>query len=433
MRRNILLINHYAGSPAHGMEFRPYYMAREWVRQGHHVTIVAASHSHVRQQAPQFHGLVGKEVIEGIRYVWLRTSPYCGNDWRRALNMFSFVGQLYRCQRRVTGPTKVDTVIASSTYPFDIYPARRIARRHNAKLVFEVHDLWPLSPMELGGMSPRHPFIRLVQRAEDYAYRHADRVVSLLPCAGTYMIGRGMRPEKFACVPNGVVVEEWHKPAPPLDADLGGKLRALRADNKFIIGYAGAFGLANALDSAIDAAALLRDAPVAFALVGQGPEKNRLLQRITELGVRNVCVFPPVPKPAIPSFLKQVDATIISWNRCSLYRFGVSPNKLLDYMMAGKPVIHAIEAANDLVAETGCGISVEPENPRKIAGAVSELMSASHEERQRMGAKGKAHIEQHHDYSVLARKFIDLVDECNRYGVHCSSSGHGHADTQRAA
>jgi glycosyltransferase involved in cell wall biosynthesis len=415
------------------MEFRPYYMAREWVRQGHQVTIVAASHSHVRQQAPKFQGLVGEQLIDGIRYVWLKTLPYSGNSWRRALNMFAFVAQLFRCQLRVTGLDNVDTVIASSTYPFDIYPARRIARRHRAKLVFEVHDLWPLSPMELGGMSPRHPFIRLVQRAEDYAYHHADRVVSLLPCADTYMISRGMRPEKFAYVPNGVDVDEWRKPSVPLDAELQGKLHALRADNKFIVGYAGAFGLANALDSVIDAAALLREAPVAFALFGQGPENNRLRQRINELALPNVLVFPRISKRAIPSFLEQVDATIIGWKRCSLYRFGVSPNKLLDYMMAGKPVIHAIEAANDLVADSRCGISVAPENPRQIADAVAALMALSPEMRQRMGARGRAHVEQYHNYSILARRFIDVVDECDRRGSRPESSGFGRVDEAKLA
>ncbi|MYN21268.1 glycosyltransferase, partial [Rugamonas sp. FT107W] len=108
-----------------------------------------------------------------------------------------------------------DLVIASSTYPADIWPARRIARLAGARLAFEVHDLWPLSPMLLGGMSRWHPFILLMQAAEDYAYRHADTVISLLPHAAAHMAARGMAPHKLHVVPNGVDPDEWQgRPAP---------------------------------------------------------------------------------------------------------------------------------------------------------------------------------------------------------------------------
>jgi glycosyltransferase involved in cell wall biosynthesis len=410
MARNLLLINHYAGSLCHGMEFRPYYLAREWVRQGHHVTIAAASHSHLRQQTPVFRGPVYEETIDGIRYVWLKTPRYRGNGWKRAINIFAFVAQLFRWQKLLSGGAALDAVIASSTYPLDIYPARRIALRHQAKLIFEVHDLWPLTPVELGRMSPGHPFIRIMQRAEDYAYRHADRVACLLPKAGDYMVRRGMRPEKFACIPNGVDVTEWRSFQKPLDDDCRQRLRQLRRNAKFVIGYAGGMGLANALDDLIDAAVLLRNAPVAFALVGQGPEKNHLQQRVTEHALKNVAILPCISKASVPAFLSEIDAAFLGWKRCSLYRFGISPNKLMDYMMAAKPVIHAIEAANDLVAETCCGISVAPEDPQQIAAAVTELMSSSRRDLQQMGERGRAYVERHHDYRELARRFIHLID-----------------------
>ena len=151
---NILLINHYAGSPYHGMEFRTYYMAREWVRQGHKVTIVASSRSHIRAKAPMMGGKERMdEDIDGIHYTWFETPPYEGNGAKRVFNMASFVRRLFKEAGALVRETRPDVVIASSTYPMDIWPARRIARMAGAKLVFEVHDLWPLSPMELGGMS----------------------------------------------------------------------------------------------------------------------------------------------------------------------------------------------------------------------------------------------------------------------------------------
>nr|HPG80754.1 glycosyltransferase [Piscinibacter sp.] len=164
---NILLINHYAGSPRHGMEYRPYYLAREWVRLGHRVQIVAASWSHVRSVQPSPAGdEVIDETIDGIAYRWLPTPPYGGNGVGRVLNIWAFLKQLWRDAPRWASEFRPDAVIASSTYPMDIWVARRIARLAGARLVHEVHDLWPASPIELSGMSPRHPFILLCQKAE---------------------------------------------------------------------------------------------------------------------------------------------------------------------------------------------------------------------------------------------------------------------------
>ena len=153
----LLLVNHYAGSPALGMEYRPYYLAREWVRAGHSVQIVAADHSHVRTRQPQ----AGDEQVDGIAYRWYATPTYQGNGLGRVKNIWAFLRAVWADTPRLVREFKPDVVIASSTYPMDIWVARRLARRAGAKLVYEVHDLWPLSPIELSGMSRHHPFIML--------------------------------------------------------------------------------------------------------------------------------------------------------------------------------------------------------------------------------------------------------------------------------
>ncbi|MGH8855479.1 MAG: glycosyltransferase, partial [Telluria sp.] len=195
---NILLVNHYAGSVHHGMEYRPYYLAREWVRLGHRVRIVAASHAHVRARAPDLQGRSRRdETIDGIDYTWFATPPYRGNGAGRVRNMAAFVARLWWEARTLAREVAPGAVIASSTYPLDIWPAHRIARLAGARLLHEVHDLWPLSPMELGGHSRHHPFIRLLQAAEDYACRHADTIVAILPKVRTHLEARGMAPHKL--------------------------------------------------------------------------------------------------------------------------------------------------------------------------------------------------------------------------------------------
>jgi glycosyltransferase involved in cell wall biosynthesis len=402
---NILYLNHYAGSPALGMEYRPYYLAREWVRAGHRVQVVAADHSHVRACQP----VAGDEMVDGIAYRWVRTPAYRGNGPRRARNVWTFLSAVWRDTDRLVREFAPDVVIASSTYPMDIWVARRIARRARARLVYEVHDLWPLSPMELFDMPRWHPFIVLCQRAEDTAYRDADAVVSMLPKVHDYMASRGLDLRKLSIVPNGITLEEWQGDAEALGPAVQATLQAARAAGKKLVGYAGSHGIPNALDTLLDAAQRLRGEPLHIVLVGDGHEKQRLATRVQAEGLTNVSLLPAIPKAQIPSFLAGVDIAYIGWQRVPIYRFGIAPNKLMDYMMAGCVVLHAVEAGNDPVAEAGCGLTVEPESVDAVADGLRRLAGLSDAECRVMGARGRAFVLAHHTYPVLAQRFLQAM------------------------
>jgi glycosyltransferase involved in cell wall biosynthesis len=399
---NILYLNHYAGSPQLGMEYRPYYLAREWVRLGHRVQIIAASYSHVRSKQPR----PGDELIDGIHYRWQPVPAYGGNGLGRAWNIFRFLAPLWRKADALADEFKPDAVIASSTYPMDIWVARRIARRASAVLVFEVHDLWPLSPIELSGMSPSHPFIRLCRAAESAAYRDADRVVSMLPVVHDYMASRGLDLGRLTIVPNGITLEEWQGTPPLLREDVAAAITLGRAAGRTIVGYAGSMGLPNALDVLLDAAALLREAPIAIVMVGDGLERARLAQRIADEKLDHVQLLPPIPKAQIPSLLAQLDIAYIGWQRVPIYRFGIAPNKLMDYMMAGCPVLHSVEAGNDPVAESGCGLTVAPQSAPAVADGLQRLAAVPASERRAMGERGRAFVLANHTYPVLAQRFL---------------------------
>lgn len=400
----ILYIDHYAGSLFHGMEYRPYYLAREWTRLGHSVTVVAASYSHLRSKQPECGSSPRFETIDGVRYLWLPSPVYTGNGTGRVRNMLAFMSGLRKIPVFLRGES-FDAVIASSTYPFDNGPARRLARLWGAVEVYEVHDLWPLSPQELGGYSRIHPFIVATQIAEDAAYRGTDAVVSLLPAAEPHMLERGLAPGKFHHIPNGIDLGEWETGSAGLPAEAATAIDAFR-QGRFLVGYAGGHGLSNALDQLLDAASVVPEA--GFVLLGKGPEKDRLRKRAAGQG--NVLFLDPVPKREVPDFLSRMDALYIGWARSSLYRFGISPNKLFDYMMAGKPIVHAVEAANDPCAESGCGISVAPDDAASVAAAVRQILSIPADERKIMGAKGRKYVLDRHDYRVLAVSFLNVLE-----------------------
>lgn len=402
---NILLINHYAGNLELGMEFRPYYLGREWVWSGNKVMIVGGSFSHLRKKQPT----VVSENVEGIEYRWIPLKPYKGNGLGRIRSMFDFVRKLWFGYKKYLGDFRPDVVIASSTYPLDIYPARKIAKHYGAKLVYEVHDLWPLSPMELGGYSKNHPFIRVMQAAEDYCYKHSDKVVSLLPCALDHMVERGMEPSKFVYVPNGYDPEEWENIQPAPDS-ISRKINSLKQDGKFVVMYAGGHAISNALDFFLDALKEVRDKNIVGVLVGSGQEKEGLKLKTQNEGITNAIFIDPVPKKAIPAVLALADALYIGWKKNPLYRFGICPNKLIDYMMSGRPVIHSVASPNDWVADSNCGISVEAEDVEQLRNALVKMLKKDSKELSLMGSNGKEYAIKKFGYPYLAQQFINSLN-----------------------
>lgn len=405
---NILYINHYAGSIHHGMEYRPYYLAREWVKLGHNVTIVASSYSHLRKKNIKINLIhrYFEEKIDGINYIWCKTPDYQGNGYRRAINIFLFLHRLRALIPKLLKEVKPDLVIASSTYPFDTKTAKAIADKAHAKFIYEIHDLWPLTPIELYGMSRNHPYIYWMQKAEDFGYKNADKVISLLPNVDDYMISRGMDTSKFVYIPNGINLDEWQMKNLSLFEDMANSIEKIRKVFKFIVGYSGSIGESNALDYLIDAA--IKSPRIAVILVGDGVNKLQLQKKVMQSGNENIFFFPPIAKSMIPDFLSKMDALYIGWNNIPIYRFGISPNKIFDYMMAKKPILHSITTGNDPVAESNCGLSVPAANVTAITQALEKFSLMSKDELEQLGQNGYDYVMKNHEYKMLAQKFLDV-------------------------
>lgn len=406
----IMLINHYAGSDTHGMEYRPFYMAREWVKLGHDVTIVAADFSHLRSQNPQIKKDFTEESIQGIRYVWVKTNEYQRNDLKRVRNMWTFYRKIRRSASMLSKKYSPDMVIASSTYPFDSYAAKKIAKFSRAAWAFEIHDLWPLTPIELFGWSEKNPAIRLLQRAEDFSFHQSDLVVSILPDADKHMADRGADCSKYVHVPNGVVVPESFE-IPQSEDKTVQSLRKAKERGDFIVAYTGNHSVANGLKTFIDAARLTEQQNILWVLVGSGNQKEELVRYARENNVVNVLFFDPVKKQVMAELLSVVDAAFIGLQKQSLFRFGVSPNKLFDYMLAAKPVIYSVEASNNPVRDADCGISTEAEDALDLSIAARKLSQLSEDELREMGERGRKFVIEKHDYRVLAKEFLTILEK----------------------
>jgi glycosyltransferase involved in cell wall biosynthesis len=323
--------------------------------------------------------------------------------------MFAFIAQLFRYGSFLARTCCPDVVITSSTYPLANIAAHRIANKAKAKLIYEVRDLWPLTLVELQGMSRWNPFVLLMQWAENFSYRKADHVTCTLANAASHMIEHGMEPAKFAYIPNGSAASEWKKNGSVVPEEHLTALSDLKREGKFLLGYTGSHGISNALDVFLEAAAVLNNKDIAFVFVGQGPEKQALIEKSLRRKLTNVIFLPPVPKSSIPPLLEMMDGCFIGWQKKAFYRFGISPNKLVDYMMAGKPVIQAAEVGGDLVAQSNCGFSVPPENPAAVAEAITTLISLPRAERDAMGVRGREYVHKHQEYRSLARQYLKIM------------------------
>ena len=390
-----------------GMEFRPYYLSREWVKMGHNVTIIAGDYSHLRKKNPSVKNDFTAENIDGIEYVWVRTGEYEGNGMKRALTMERFVRKLWMNAGKIAEKYRPDVVIASSTYPLDTYPAQRIAKIAKAKYVHEVHDMWPATLYEVGGMSKNHPFVVAMQIAENSAYRHCDKCVSLLPYAEGYMREHGLSEDGFVNIQNGIVEEEWTDPQ-----EIPDEHKQFFEEHKddFTVGYFGGHALSNALDRMLDVAKAMKDdEDTIFVLVGDGVEKPGLMKRAEEEGITNVYFLPPVPKRSVPELLERFDCSYMTGASSPLYRFGLCLNKMYDSMMGGLPVVLAFNAPPTPVDEYDCGYQVDPEDQEAVISAIREIRSLSDVEREEMGRRGREAILEKFTYRKLAEQFLDSI------------------------
>ncbi len=407
----ILFESDLAGSRKYGMTHRIYQFSEEFIRRGHEVMIVGASYSHVRRENPIVKDIITKENINEIEYRWIKSPKYQRNGLDRVIHMIIYNFRLWKNAKKIADEFKPDIVIAAGVTPLDFIGCNRIAKKANAKILLEVGDLWPLTPIEIGGYSRKHPFIQIMQQAENYAYAHTDGVVSLLPYAHEYMKKHGLKDKPFFYIPNGVITSNWIKS----DHEIAIKkeyldlFKKLKNKGAFLIGYTGAHGIANSLISIIKAVEKLRNENVYLILIGSGLEKENLINYCVANHIENVHFFPQIPKECIPIYLKQFDILYIGLQPCNLFKYGISPNKIFDYMMAGKPIIQAIDAGNNLVKEANCGIDVEPENIDQLIAAILKLKSLTPEQRTQLGKNGKEYVLKNHSYDILTDKYLESI------------------------
>jgi len=400
---HILLIHQAFASLDEAGGTRHYEMARFLVSRGHQVTIVASPVSYLtgkaRQQKVQW--LTGEQPEPGITILRAFTYPALHRSFfHRLISFFSFMFSSFLAGLSVK---RVDLVWGTSPPIFQGVTAWMVARLKGVRFLFEVRDLWPAFAVAAGVL--RSPFlIRLSEELEKFLYRHADRVMVNSPGFIEHVSRRGARwvelvpngadPDMFDMHQNGVHIrQQW---------GLG---------DEFVVLYAGAHGLSNDLEVVLDSARILKDDPrIRFVLVGDGKEKPNLIRQAQEMGLTNILFMPPVAKKEMGKILSAADACLAILKPLDWYKT-TYPNKVFDYMAAGKPVLLAIDGViREVVESHRAGIAVPPGNPQALAEAVQRL-AADPQTVKAMGLAGKKAVQNCYNRQQFSLRLAEIIEE----------------------
>ena len=380
--------------------------ARCLVEAGHEVICLAGTFDYLTGEIPPaYRGkLFVREHVDG--YTVLRTWTYDGyhrSYFHRILSFLSFMVTSLIGGLRLRD---IDVVVPCTPPFFLGVTGYLLGRWHRAPIVYEVRDLWSEVAFQLGIV--RQPLIiSLVRRLERFLYTRAARVVINSPGFTEPLVRSGVERDKIVLIPNGIDLEMF-RPMP----EARHRVRAeLGLQDKFIALYAGSLGLANSLDTVLEAASLLKEQDdIAFVFVGDGKDRALLTKRAEELELTNVHFLGPQPKQRVPEFLAAADVGIATLLDLPLFRT-TYPNKVFDYMAAARPTLLAIDGViRDVIDKSGAGLFVAPQNPRALADGVLALRDDPGEARA-MGERARAYVEQHFDRRAAESQMRDCITD----------------------
>jgi len=396
--KHVWILNHYAQSPDGPGGTRHFSLARHLAEHGWSSDIFAASVEHnTGRQRIMGNDLTNVEMIDGVRFTWVKTPSYVGNGITRQLNMVAYTFNVLK--RSVTSDcTKPNAVIGSSVHPLAAWAGQRLARRHKVPFIFEIRDLWPQTLIDMGRIADNGILARLLRKLEKWLCDRAAIVVVLLPKAHEYLEAQGVARNKVIHIPNGVELSDYPAPNPP------------DRTRPFTLMYFGAHGGANGLDNLLSAMSLLRDQPILLRLVGDGPMKAELVKRAEKVGLDKVIFEDPVPKNEIRNVAAEANAFVFNLIDSPVFKFGISSNKLFDFMAARRPVLFACNTTNNIIEDSGGGLTVPPDDPKALAGAVMKLANAIDATLDEMGDAGRSYVENSHSYELLAKRLATSLE-----------------------
>ena len=407
----IWIFNNYNMLPSQGGLNRHYFFAQQLQKMGHEPVVFVGSHPH----NTQFQMITGKEYFreepsEKFPWVYVKTVNYEGSKLKQVFSMFQYYRNAkkaaFAMAKRYGAP---DAILGSSAHPLAAVLAIRLGKRFKCKAVVEVRDLWPEAIVVYGIAGTKNPVVVALRKLEKWIYKKADAVI--FTCEGGYdyikeqQWEREIPQSKIHYINNGVDLEafEYNREHFPIeDPDLDNPER-------FNVVYTGSIRRVNNLGLLLNVAKQVTDPKVRFLIWGDGDERPMLQQRVQDEGISNVVFKGQVEKKYIPDIVSRANLNFARNTPSPMFRFGISFNKVFDYLAAGKPVLCDFPCRYNPVIQHHAGIDVDHPTPASVASAIMEIanMELVHYQRYCDAARLAA---QEYDFKNLSQKLVCILE-----------------------
>lgn len=419
MKKNIWILNHYAGSMYWAKGGRHYYLAKYLIQNGYKPIIFASNIKHgTGERYFEYKGLfhIEKDKESGITFVFVKSCSYKDNGNKRILNMIDFYRNIKRTSNAII-PTlrNPDIIYASSVHPLTLVAGIQIAKKNHIKCISEVRDLWPESIVVYSKkFRPKGFIIKGLYYGEKWIYKKSDALIYTMAGGRQYIINKGwdteqggpVKLEKVYHINNGVDLEKFDKNIKDYfyeDPEL---------DDRGIIKivYTGSIRRVNNLGIILNAAKSFLHKNVRFLIWGTGDELERLKERVIEEGITCVKFKGVVEKKYIPSILSRADINLVHWETSSILKYGVSYNKLFEYLAAGKPIFSTVAPGYSLIKKYKCGIEAKNDSEKEITRSLNHLIDLDQDKKIELG-KNARRASEDFDFKALTKSLINIIED----------------------
>jgi glycosyltransferase involved in cell wall biosynthesis len=401
MKSNIWYISKYASPLKYGFGSRHFYLASEFKRLGYNPVVISSDSNHLAK-IPALQSTYSHEIIDGVDTWWIKTIKYKGSaSIKRILSWIDFEMKLwFMPKKKIARP---DIVIISSLSLLTILNGYLLKRHFGCKLIFEIRDIWPLTIIEEGGFNPWNPFVKLLAWVEKFGYKKSDIIVGTMPNLSEHVKEVTGQEMNCRCIPFGYNPSLYnsHEALPE------GYEERYIPKNKFIIGYAGSIGITNALDTFIECASEMKDDfQIHFLLLGDGDLLNEYKTRV--MGLPNITFEPKVNKAQVQTVLSHCHVLYFSTQDSKVWQYGLSLNKMIDYMMAGKPIIASYNGYPSMINEAQCGVFIPAESIPALKQVIYEYKEMPIDQLDLIGKRGKEWLLKNRSYDKIAQDYCKL-------------------------
>lgn len=409
-KKTVWIFNHYAHGTYFNKGGRHYWFAKNLLKKGYEPTIFCASTRHNSDMSVDIPGGTYQlKTVEKIPYVFVKATKY-KNGIERIKNMWNFYKNLYPSSAEYGKEYgKPDVILASSVHPLTLLAGIKIAKKYNVPCICEIRDLWPETIVQYGTLKKNSLVAKLLYKGEKWLYNKADKLIFTIPGGKDYVEEIGLSSSKVRYINNGVDLEEYNK----------NKEEFIYSDehldnpSTFKILYTGSMGVANELTYLVQAAEKVQEKGIdniQFILFGNGSQREKLKEYVQNKGLTNIVFKEKVEKKFIPNILSKSDLNVFTGKHIPLYKYGLSLNKLFDYIASGKPTLSNIESGYDILVKHDCGKSVKGGSVEALVDGILEFYNMDQKEYDQYCENSLTAI-QNYDFKILTDKLEAIIIE----------------------